>query len=839
MAQPQKERQEAVRGAASCEGGATQRAEGRTCREGEGPPPRRQLAAASADHLALVAVLAASATVDALRAEVPRGAPAVALLPLRAAQPAAPLPLHLQQAAGDVVERLAVLRKQYPAQCAAAEQQGDEMHENAVRQVQKAVGGNFDYREASKELDAIRVDACAAGLAGGSVKRGYAGGAMRRGGAAPLGGVAPALALADWDSPELLADLQAFKAALAAEVNRRIISASRARMARPAPAVLRLAERRARREGRAAGAPGTVLQPADAVTAPAPVSAVAGAGAVPTSQTRQHAPKPVPARPSGEARKRERERERAQVRPASPPPGGSKPRQAGAAAGRRLPAPSAHVAFGSRCDPPRPPIKKARGLTAEVPNAHAEPQQYDADAGEQSQLEQPDLLRALGMAFGRLSAAQPGTTAAAAAARIPRQQGASKPPLGTSGGNGPASALLADLTAALQALELAQKGTVPQAAPQQGAPGGLRSVLEGSGIAARQVDDLCTQLDLALERMAGDGSNSSAFHSIPQHALAPSAPLGPADPGIDCCGFACAADELVPGSPEAAPEPACGEQSGAECNGETADALEPDPWHVEVAAALAAAVQREEEEELIQQHQQREARVRGEQPAEQLAALAVGAATREHCTELVERAVQAAGVEQGVQTDAARDAHLGTAGPRAEEGEEEGSDGGVGVPAPSTLDEAVPVPAGPPRPKPYRPLEAAAQRQRDELRSHADLLAVWYEYVKALGLPPGRLAPRAQGAATAALERSGGEGGAGEVEDVEQPEDEAHGQQERVLCATEPDDDADTLQAASPALSGGGSVWTLTSQDTPRTVGSGLLSGTDADTVLPVARCGC
>lgn len=59
---------------------------------------------------------------------------------------------------------------------------------------------------------------------------------------------------------------------------------------------------------------------------------------------------------------------------------------------------------------------------------------------------------------------------------------------------------------------------------------------------------------------------------------------------------------------------------------------------------------------------------------------------------------------------------------------------------PSASGLAVAVP--PPRPKPYQPMEAAAQRQREALRNHADLLAIWFDYAQRLGLgqqlaPPG------------------------------------------------------------------------------------------------------
>lgn len=84
-------------------------------------------------QLAAMAALVSSTAVQAVRAELD-------LLPrLSPVQPALPLSAHLQQAADAALAGLQHMRGQYASHCAAAQQQGDSMQEEAVRQVRPAV----------------------------------------------------------------------------------------------------------------------------------------------------------------------------------------------------------------------------------------------------------------------------------------------------------------------------------------------------------------------------------------------------------------------------------------------------------------------------------------------------------------------------------------------------------------------------------------------------------------------------------------------------------------------------------------------------------------------------
>lgn len=322
----------------------------------------------------------------------------------------------------------------------------------------------------------------------------------------------PAAPAAADEEEALWAGFEAFSAAVAAEVDRRIASAC---LHPPAPAAARgnrLRRLQQRRLPQQAGAAHDA--PPDAPAARQPLGSL--------QQTEGLLHPAAAAKPAGPHRKRDRSPQATQQLPAAPPCGGRKgARQQ--AAGRQASAaqhPAAspsnkrsrpHVAFGTRCDAPRPAPRSSRPVKLEVAAAptppHLPPVQLEGPAkppgrcrGGAAVLDaaatagpappsQGDLLRSLTAA---LAGSQGRPAADPAGPPVPPIGDAVDPVSIDSTG---VQRMLGDLTAALQGARPSAESQ-PQEAARSGAAGGLPALLLQHGIEASVLQDASSLLQV-------------------------------------------------------------------------------------------------------------------------------------------------------------------------------------------------------------------------------------------------------------------------------------------------------------------------------------------------------
>ncbi|KAL4425211.1 hypothetical protein ABPG75_009227 [Micractinium tetrahymenae] len=476
------------------------------------------------------------------------------------------LPPLLQHAVHRALTDLQAARLLYPQRCAAAEAAcGDERPE-AERRVLSSLGSTFDFaaaraeleqgRRAAKQLQRGRIHkpAGSSGSTGGS-SGAYPSDAPAAE-ALPNGAGLPDPASAVWSSYE------AFSAAVAAEVDRRIAEARlQPRSAGPAASGRLRQQQQAQLqelELRASGVEQAGKHPRQAA-----------AGRQPLGSAQQQQAGRLPAAPA--ERKRERERSPpAAPAPASGATSGRRQRRAAAAAPASAAAGHAgspatkrqrpHVAFGTRCDAPRSaaprstkPVKlnasQAPGLpvlpppqpdaaTGRPAGSEAGPAAAAAGAAPRS-----DLLRSLAAAFagaGSMAAAREPDSSADSSGLIEEACLAGNAVSSAKEGGQARSApdrlqcMLEDLTAALQGLTPPGAGSpnsaagafmtstaVGAAAAPASAPASLQSVLEQHGIAPSAVSDASSLLQAALDRMDDIAARAAAPSDEPASPCEP------------------------------------------------------------------------------------------------------------------------------------------------------------------------------------------------------------------------------------------------------------------------------------------------------------------------------
>lgn len=377
--------------------------------------------------------------------------------------------------------------------------------------------GPFSYADAQSELDAACQAAKQLSRRRLQLHSRESGGAAAAGGSPdPLPSVHAAAAAATDEEEALWAGFEAFSAAVAAEVDRRIATA---RLHPPAPAAARgdrLKHLQLRRP------------PLHASDAPEAVGKPPATRQPLSSLQQQEAclpPAAAAAKPAGAQRKRERSPQALQPLPPAVPSGGRKAsrQQAGgkqcAAAQQASASPSSkrpkpHVAFGTRCDVPRPVPRSSRPVKLEAAGAPTPPQlpplhqeapvkppvcrhQDAAGLSTAAVAAGPgttsDLLRTLTAAFG---GAASGDEMCAAGAAVPPllMSTAEQDAAGSSG----LQRMLADLTSALQGAP-----APADAQPQEGqrSSGVLPAALLQHGIETSVLRDAGSLLQVSARRV--------------------------------------------------------------------------------------------------------------------------------------------------------------------------------------------------------------------------------------------------------------------------------------------------------------------------------------------------
>lgn len=240
----------------------------------------------------------------------------------------------------------------------------------------EAALGPFSYSHAQSELDAARQAAKQLSRRRLQLHSRESGGAAAAGGSPdPLPAVPAAATAAADEEEDLWAGFEAFSAAVAAEVDRRIATA---RLHPPAPAAARGDRLRHLQQRRL---------PLHASDAPEAAAEPPGTRQPLSSLQQQEArlPTAAAAKPAGAQRKRERSPQAPEALPPAAPSGGRKAsrQQAGgkqgAAAQPATASPSSkrpkpHVAFGTRCAAPRPVPRSSRPIKLEAAGAPTPPQ---------------------------------------------------------------------------------------------------------------------------------------------------------------------------------------------------------------------------------------------------------------------------------------------------------------------------------------------------------------------------------------------------------------------------------------------------------------------------------
>ena len=204
----------------------------------------------------------------------------------------------------------------------------------------------------------------------------------------------------------------------------------------------------------------------------------------------------------GELRKRER---------SPPPPALASLAKSVLGAAARNKRPKAHLAFGSRCDPPRPAVKGGKAVKLDAPPVAVPMPEEKQDEPKQhlQQLGAPDLLRTLGAAFSSLATAPPAAAAAAApAAALPALPATS---LGPHPDELLVQQLLKEFGTALHALEPPQPLPAPDADGDAAAGQEvIGAVILRHGLGATEVEQLGGLLGAVLDRMDAIEEASSA-----------------------------------------------------------------------------------------------------------------------------------------------------------------------------------------------------------------------------------------------------------------------------------------------------------------------------------------
>lgn len=467
--------------------------------------------------------------------------------------PAAPLPPHLQHAVHKALSDLQAQSLLYPQQCAAAERQSEGAHEEVercadwlvvlflgwpllcspaplepfptflnihYRRTLAALGGTFNYAAAASELEQAR-------RAAKQLLHPPQQGGATAATAAPAAPHVPANSSSDVDDEEALwSHFEAFSSAVTAEVDRRIAAA---RLHSP-PASKRLHPQHPQGRLAEAAQPAGCSSAKPQVVAPGPgtrrpLGSLQQATAVPPAAERKrgrspHPPPTAVAEPAAaKARGWEQGRQPAAAvgasaaLPVSPP------------SNKRL---RPHVAFGTRCDAPRPVgTRRAKPVQLDAEAAPTPPQlppvhpteatgkqprrQEKVHAGGSSvaaltaPVQRTELLRSLAAIFaggggGNNRTAgpscnpdhQPLPTAAV-------QLGGSS----SSEGIGHMQQMLADLTAALQDMRLPPDPQSDAAAASiaNDAENGLQAALRQHGVDPAVAQDASSLLQVGLDKM--------------------------------------------------------------------------------------------------------------------------------------------------------------------------------------------------------------------------------------------------------------------------------------------------------------------------------------------------